>query len=95
MVARIPLNHYLLVFDHVAGALTDCQEFSDVDEALTAYESAERSYEQADRVEVVLIGSDSLETVRETHANYFDGTAALARALVDLRRSATRSAEIA
>jgi hypothetical protein len=30
---------------------------------------------------VVLIGSDSLDTVRRTHANYFDGTAALERLL--------------
>jgi len=31
------------------------------------------------RVEIVLIGSDSLATVRLTHANYFDRTAPVSR----------------
>jgi hypothetical protein len=29
--------------------------------------------------ELVLIGSDSLETVKITHANYFDGTVAVSK----------------
>jgi hypothetical protein len=33
---------------------------------------------------VVLIGSDSIETVRLTHANYFDGSVAISKYLVDL-----------
>ena len=31
------------------------------------------------RMEIVLIGSDSLETVRLTHANYFDGSAKVSK----------------
>ena len=34
-----------------------------------------------EHTEVVLSGSDSLDTVRRTHANEFDGTAALERLL--------------
>lgn len=87
MSTRSSLNHYLLVFDHAVGALAeDVIEFTDVEEAVAAYEQAEARFEKADRVEVVLIGSDSLDTVRATHGNYFDGTAALARALVDILR---------
>lgn len=87
MSAKGPLNHYLLIFDHAVGALAEeVTEFTDVDEAIAAYEQAEGRFDRADRVEVVLIGSDSLDTVRATHGNYFDGTAALARALVDILR---------
>lgn len=87
MSAKSSLNHYLLIFDHAVGALAeDVIEFTDVEEAVAAYEKAEARLDTADRVEVVLIGSDSLDTVRATHGNYFDGTAALARALVDILR---------
>jgi len=91
MSERAPLQHFLLVFDHMAGRLHSCTEFDDVDVALQAYEAAEGQYDVADKMEVVLIGSDSIETVRETHANYFDGTAALARALVDILKAAQLS----
>lgn len=79
-----PLKHFLLVFDHAAGQLLSHVEFGDVEAALRAYERAEASYDLSSNIEVVLVGSDSLETVRETHANYFDGTAALAKALVTI-----------
>ena len=82
-----PLKHFLLVFDHAAGRLLSHEEFDEVETALEAYEQAEVSYDSSSNIEVVLIGSDSFETVRETHANYFDGTAALAKALVDILRS--------
>lgn len=89
MTVRSPLKHFLLIFDHVAGKLESCQEFHDVDEAIEAYEAAEGRHDLSDKIEVVLIGSDSIETVRETHANYFDGTVALARALVDILKAAS------
>jgi hypothetical protein len=79
-----PLKHFLLVFDHAAGQLIRHDEFDDVNEALRAYRRAEDQYDHSADMEVVLIGSDSFETVRETHANYFDGTAALAKALVEI-----------
>jgi hypothetical protein len=50
-------------------------------EALHAYDAAERHFAVQEHIEVVLIGSDSLDTLRRTHANYFDGTAALERLL--------------
>lgn len=84
-----PLKHFLLVFDHTAGHLLNHEEFDDVNEAVRAYRLAEERYDHSAKVEVVLIGSDSFETVRETHANYFDGTAALAKALVDILHGST------
>ena len=69
-----PLKHYLLVFDHRLGKLTRCEEFADATKAVEAYSATEREHEGENYLEIVLIGSDSLETVRRTHSNYFDST---------------------
>ena len=72
------LSQFLLVFDHDRGALhQDVTVVVDPAEALHADDAAERHFAEQERIEVLLIGSDSLDTVRRTHANYFDGTAAL------------------
>jgi len=76
------LSQFLIVFDHNRGALhQDVTVFADPVEALGAYDAAERHFAGQAHIEVVLIGSDSLDTVRRTHANDFDGTAALERLL--------------
>lgn len=75
------LRHFLLVFDHVAGKLIRQDEFEDAQEALAAYSAAERAHEGNGRLEIVLIGSDSIETVRRTHSNYFDGSVAQSKYL--------------
>lgn len=69
------IQHFLLVFDHGAGELISTAEFGgDAERAVVAYAAAEAEFGGRERVEVVLIGSDSLETVKRTHANYFDGS---------------------
>ena len=76
------LSQFLIVFDHEQGALhQDVAVFAVAAEALRAYDAAERHFAEQEHIEVVLIGSDSLDTVRRTHANHFDGTAALERLL--------------
>jgi predicted metal-dependent HD superfamily phosphohydrolase len=76
------LSQFLIVFYHEQGALhQDVAVFADAAEALRAYDAAERHFTEHEHIELVLIGSDSLDTVRRTHANYFDGTAALERLL--------------
>ena len=76
------IQHFLLVFDHNIGRLLEVREFgSDSDAAVAAYAEKERAIGElghASAIEIVLIGSDSLDTVRLTHANYFDGSAAAA-----------------
>lgn len=68
------IQHFLLVFDHEVGHLIETIEFGqDGDAAVDAYGSKEAEYADRTRVEVVLLGSDSLETVKVTHANYFGG----------------------
>lgn len=72
------LKHFLLVFDHTQSRFVEePREFSDATEATSAYAEVEQRYSKEDLVEVVLIGSDSFETVQATHSNYFDGTVAL------------------
>jgi hypothetical protein len=63
------LSQFLIVFNHERGALhQDVTVFADPAEALRAYDAAERHFAQRTHIEVVLIGSDSLDTVRRTHA---------------------------
>ena len=66
------LRHYLIVFDHSKGRLLSSDEFEDAAEAVAAYAATERQHEGREGMEIVLIGSDSLDTVKKTHANYFD-----------------------
>lgn len=69
------IQHFLLVFDHSVGRLLHTSEFGeDADAALAAYASTEADFSGRKDIEVVLIGSDSFETVKRTHANYFDGS---------------------
>lgn len=66
------LKHFLIVFDHSEHALIDVRHFDeDSDAALSAYAATEQAFRERKRVEIVLIGSDSFETVQRTHANYF------------------------
>jgi hypothetical protein len=69
--------HFLLIFDHNIGRLVREDHFVNTELALAAYRKAEQEFEQESLVEIVLVGSDSIETVRITHANYFDGSVAL------------------
>ncbi|OPX17019.1 hypothetical protein [Gordonia sp. i37] len=75
------IKHFLLVFDHARAELLDVQEFgSDGRLAMQTYAEKEREHlKSGDSIEIVLIGSDSLDTVRLTHANYFDGTVAVSK----------------
>jgi predicted metal-dependent HD superfamily phosphohydrolase len=76
------LSQFLIVFNHEQGAMhQEVDIFADAADALRAYDAAERHFAKQEHIEVVLIGSDSLDTVRRTHANEFDGTAALERLL--------------
>ncbi len=80
-----PIKHFLLVFDHEQGQLIREEHFeTDAAGALAAYAAMEREH-QADRlIEIVLIGSDSIDTVKLTHANYYDGSVAVSKYLAGI-----------
>lgn len=68
------IKHFLLVFDHGQDRLLREESFGDNLAAATdAYAQAEAEYRDNGLVDIVLVGSDSLETVRVTHSTYFDG----------------------
>ena len=82
---QTPLQHFLLVFDHRQGRLLEEVHFgTDSDRAVAAYAEKELAYKEQEDVEIVLIGSDSLETVKVTHGNYYDGTVAISKYLAGL-----------
>jgi len=82
-VAKI--KHFLLKYDRANDRLLDWVEFADTDSATHAYEEAEAEARLGKNLDVVLVGSDSIETVRITHSNYFDGNAMkLVRDVLDI-----------
>jgi hypothetical protein len=50
----------------------DLQEFRDGEEAAQAYARMEAEHRGDDDVEIVLVGADSIETIRLTHGQYFE-----------------------
>jgi hypothetical protein len=66
------LVHFLLVYNGPRRVLERCTRFDDVDAALVAYAQAEDEFRNAPGIEVVLLGSDSLATLKRTHGHYFE-----------------------
>lgn len=64
----------------------DLKEFGeDSDAAVAAYAAKEQEYEGRNLMEIVLIGSDSLETVKLTQTNYFDGSVVISKYLAGIK----------
>ncbi len=79
------IQHFLLVFDHEKGRLVETRKFgNDGKAAVAAYAAKEKAFQATPSIEIVLIGSDSLETVRLTHANYFNGLVKVSKYLAGL-----------
>lgn len=70
-----PIRYYLIVYDRRLGQLAEDppREFTDQEVALSAYDESEQAFRADRNIEVVLVGADSLDTVRQTHSNYFGG----------------------
>jgi hypothetical protein len=52
--------------------LERCERFDDVDSGFAAYAQAEDEHRGRHDIEVVLLGSDSIETLKRTHGHYFE-----------------------
>ena len=69
------MRHFLLLYDVDKSCLVgEPQEFADAAVATTAYEAAERHHLLDDHLQIVLVASDSLDTVKATHGNFFEKT---------------------
>lgn len=78
----MPIRNFLIVYNWRESKL---DHWRDIDRELRSkdptrptardprhlYREYEKRYRQSDGFEVVLIGSDSIETIRKTHAHYF------------------------
>jgi GMP synthase-like glutamine amidotransferase len=79
------IKHFLLVFDHEQGQLIEEKHFQEnAEQALEAYAAKEKEHREDRMIEIVLIGSDSIETVKLTHANYYDGSVAVSKYLAGI-----------
>lgn len=63
--------HFLLAYSHEDQRLVMQEEFSDSKRATKAYADAEAKHVGDSNFEIVLIGSDSIETIMKTHGHYF------------------------
>jgi hypothetical protein len=65
------LIHFLIAYNRAEGVLVSEAMYRDAHEAAEAYTALELEHKHDSNMEIVLIGSDSIETVRQTHSNYF------------------------
>lgn len=67
---RPALCHFLLMHDPGRGRL-DIMEFDDADAGMAAYGALELEHLDDRNLEIVLVGADSLDTLRRSHGHYF------------------------
>lgn len=66
------IENFLIVFDYSKNEPISWLDFgADVDRATNTYADLERLHRNSHAIDIVLVGSDSIETVRMTHSNYF------------------------
>jgi hypothetical protein len=71
-MSNTDIRHFLVIYDIAAREATVDDRFgSDYDAALEAYAAAEQTYRGRADIEVVLLGADSIETIKKTHSSYF------------------------
>lgn len=64
--------HFLLVYDHrLQRLVASPREFRNGPEAAVAYAALEAEHRNDRDLEIVLVGADSIETIRRTHGHYF------------------------
>lgn len=67
------IRHFLVIYDIRARHAT-VKEYSDYEQALRDYDGLEKKYLDSDVFDIVLLGADSLETIKRTHSSYFETT---------------------
>jgi hypothetical protein len=73
---HVPLIHYLLIYNMDLGRLVETHEFTDAAAAAARYAELERMYAGRSAFEIVLVGADSIDTIKRTHGQYFADDAA-------------------
>lgn len=66
------IKHFLISYDLVTGK-TEVESFdTDYDAAQAAYAQAEQANADDEKLDIVLLSADSLETIKQTHSSYFN-----------------------
>lgn len=66
------LHQFLIVYDVATQRLIRAIDLGDnTTGAVAEYAECERQYQNNKEIEIVLIGSDSLDTIKKTHGHYF------------------------
>lgn len=74
MVNADAIQHFLLIYDRKNDVRVREDSFgSDVQAATDAYRLAELEYRDQPWMDIVLVGSDSIESIKRTHSTYFRG----------------------
>lgn len=74
------MQQYLLVYNRRRGRIIRHRSFSQPGPALEARFEAEREFRDEPDIEVVVLGADSWDSLKHTHARYFKGVQELAEA---------------
>jgi hypothetical protein len=83
------LKYFVVEYERPTGTLRLCKEFTGTDYAGAAKLRFERDLANREHpeVEIVLLGTDSLETLKKTHGRYFYTVSELAGQMLDYLRS--------
>ena len=66
------LHQFLLVYNAATQELLEANDLGpDTGAAIAAYAACEEAHRDNRDIQVVLIGSDSIETIQQTHGHYF------------------------
>lgn len=72
MTKNDDIKNFLLVYNRRGGTLEVQKDFgSNADAAVAEYQRLEREHRSDGNFDIVLVGSDSIESVMVTHSNYF------------------------
>jgi hypothetical protein len=72
-------KHFLIVYDKTRHKLMRCTEYTSEQSgqlALADRFTLERVFQRMPWMEVVVLGADSLDTIKRTHSRYFTGSTA-------------------
>lgn len=74
MKAEVTVKHFLFIYDLKHDQSVSVEDYGDdIDSAITAYRAAEMLYADQPWMDIVLIGSENLESIKKTHSTYFQG----------------------
>jgi len=77
------VEHYLVIYDRRAGKIIRHRRFRTPGPALAARFEAEREFREVPDIEVVVLGADSWDALKQTHSRYFKAVQELAGAALE------------